>query len=158
MKEEKQMNKGKKKQLKRKKHVKRIIVILFFVLIFLIIGCGILEYLGYISIPEIGSVLSEFEIMNAEDVSGRVVKETDNGDDYYYPTKKENIAIDSDTGMVYADNELLVMLENKKDEKKLEQLLIRNFLSLGITLLFHIHKGIIGCRQALDFLAFRYFL
>ena len=36
--------------------------------------------------------------------------------------------------------------------------LIRNFLSLGITLLFHIHKGIIGCRQALDFLAFRYFL
>lgn len=34
----------------------------------------------------------------------------------------------------------------------------RNFLSLGITLLFHIHKGIIGCRQALDFLAFRYFL
>ncbi len=35
--------------------------------------------------------------------------------------------------------------------------LIRNFLSLGITLLFHIHKGIIGCRQALDFLAFRYF-
>ena len=33
----------------------------------------------------------------------------------------------------------------------------RNFLSLGITLLFHIHKGIIGCRQALDFLAFRYF-
>ncbi len=35
---------------------------------------------------------------------------------------------------------------------------IRNFLSLGITLLFHIHKGIIGCRQALDFLAFRYFL
>ncbi|WP_289301452.1 hypothetical protein, partial [Sporofaciens musculi] len=34
--------------------------------------------------------------------------------------------------------------------------LIRNFLSLGITLLFHIHKGIIGCRQALDFLAFRY--
>lgn len=36
--------------------------------------------------------------------------------------------------------------------------LSRNFLSLGITLLFHIHKGIIGCRQALDFLAFRYFL
>ncbi len=36
--------------------------------------------------------------------------------------------------------------------------LTRNFLSLGITLLFHIHKGIIGCRQALDFLAFRYFL
>ncbi len=40
---------------------------------------------------------------------------------------------------------------------KLKQL-NRNFLSLGITLLFHIHKGIIGCRQALDFLAFRYFL
>ena len=38
-----------------------------------------------------------------------------------------------------------------------ESNLIRNFLSLGITLLFHIHKGIIGCRQALDFLAFRYF-
>ena len=37
-------------------------------------------------------------------------------------------------------------------------ILNRNFLSLGITLLFHIHKGIIGCRQALDFLAFRYFL
>ena len=36
-------------------------------------------------------------------------------------------------------------------------ILNRNFLSLGITLLFHIHKGIIGCRQALDFLAFRYF-
>lgn len=41
-----------------------------------------------------------------------------------------------------------------KDQKDLN----RNFLSLGITLLFHIHKGIIGCRQALDFLAFRYFL
>ena len=39
-----------------------------------------------------------------------------------------------------------------------EKVLNRNFLSLGITLLFHIHKGIIGCRQALDFLAFRYFL
>lgn len=39
-----------------------------------------------------------------------------------------------------------------------ESNLIRNFLSLGITLLFHIHKGIIGFRQALDFLAFRYFL
>ena len=39
-----------------------------------------------------------------------------------------------------------------------EEELNRNFLSLGITLLFHIHKGIIGCRQALDFLAFRYFL
>ena len=38
------------------------------------------------------------------------------------------------------------------------KVLNRNFLSLGITLLFHIHKGIIGCRQALDFLAFRYFL
>ena len=42
--------------------------------------------------------------------------------------------------------------------KDLKIQLNRNFLSLGITLLFHIHKGIIGCRQALDFLAFRYFL
>lgn len=43
-------------------------------------------------------------------------------------------------------------------ERKETIRLIRNFLSLGITLLFHIHKGIIGCRQALDFLAFLYFL
>jgi hypothetical protein len=42
--------------------------------------------------------------------------------------------------------------------KRVLEELNRNFLSLGITLLFHIHKGIIGCRQALDFLAFRYFL
>ena len=46
-----------------------------------------------------------------------------------------------------------------EDEKwEINDQLSRNFLSLGITLLFHIHKGIIGCRQALDFLAFRYFL
>ena len=44
------------------------------------------------------------------------------------------------------------------DILQLTKWLNRNFLSLGITLLFHIHKGIIGCRQALDFLAFRYFL
>lgn len=47
--------------------------------------------------------------------------------------------------------------ENQQDSD-FTPFLNRNFLSLGITLLFHIHKGIIGCRQALDFLAFRYFL
>lgn len=46
----------------------------------------------------------------------------------------------------------------RSDVEIAKNYLSRNFLSLGITLLFHIHKGIIGCRQALDFLAFRYFL
>ena len=48
--------------------------------------------------------------------------------------------------------------EGRTEEAQKYGRLIRNFLSLGITLLFHIHKGIIGFRQALDFLAFRYFL
>ena len=49
------------------------------------------------------------------------------------------------------------LIDSICDSYKLQRRLNRNFLSLGITLLFHIHKGIIGCRQALDFLAFRYF-
>lgn len=53
------------------------------------------------------------------------------------------------------DNHSLVF---EREDLIEEEVLNRNFLSLGITLLFHIHKGIIGCRQALDFLAFRYFL
>ena len=48
--------------------------------------------------------------------------------------------------------------DNDYTQTQIANILNRNFLSLGITLLFHIHKGIIGCRQALDFLAFRYFL
>lgn len=55
------------------------------------------------------------------------------------------------------DKNVITRIEtNKRYVTDIE--LNRNFLSLGITLLFHIHKGIIGCRQALDFLAFRYFL
>ena len=52
---------------------------------------------------------------------------------------------------------LKLLLDHKGLVLSRSQILNRNFLSLGITLLFHIHKGIIGCRQALDFLAFRYF-
>lgn len=52
----------------------------------------------------------------------------------------------------------MMLIPSLFEEQKQVDKLIRNFLSLGITLLFHIHKGIIGCRQALDFLAFRYFL
>ncbi len=77
--------------------------------------------------------------------------------------EKEQVLIVEDDADIREGVRILLESENyhvseAENGRKGLELLNRNFLSLGITLLFHIHKGIIGCRQALDFLAFRYFL
>lgn len=64
------------------------------------------------------------------------------------------------SGFLVAGDSMMKAYDESFEKYQIEDghfILNRNFLSLGITLLFHIHKGIIGCRQALDFLAFRYF-
>ena len=78
--------------------------------------------------------------MKREDVAKRIAEDLLNDN----VLDEQNFNYDTDAILQHVQDTVLSHLS-------------RNFLSLGITLLFHIHKGIIGCRQALDFLAFRYF-
>lgn len=114
----------KKRRKRRKKSGKRIIILLLLcILALLCIGITAYVFLEDISMPWTEPVLSFIGLDGTADVSGREIKETDNGDDYYFATKKENIVQDTDTGILFVNNELLVTLNEEEKEDDLRQIL-----------------------------------
>lgn len=111
-----------KRRRERKKSGKWFITLLC-MFVFLCIGVAAYVFLKDTSVPWMESALSFAGLNRTADVSDREIKDTDNGDDYYFVTEKENIVIDSDTGIMFVNNELLVTLTDEEKEDNLRQTL-----------------------------------
>ena len=123
---------GQKKIEKRKcwstgKKIRRLLLkILVIILLFGIIAGGIvggLTYFGIMDIPFAGKIMDNFGLNDQSDDIEKNIPETDTTGFSYYQSSGENMVEDTETGIEYVNNEILITLTSKKYKTQLKEYL-----------------------------------
>lgn len=115
-------DKRKKNDSQKRGHIRKWIMPAGLLAIIAVLGIGLLSYFEILDLPYMEDTVEQLIAVDADEEETDL-SETDMTGLSYYETSKENIAEDSDTGIEYVNNEILVMLDKSASKEDLNDIL-----------------------------------